>query len=81
MDADHFRNWIAAVRSRKTSDLAADIEEGHLSSALCHLANIAYRTCGTVVFDAKAERFLGDEEANGPLSREYRVPYVVSEKP
>ncbi|MGO8749169.1 MAG: Gfo/Idh/MocA family protein [Thermoguttaceae bacterium] len=81
MDAEHFRNWIAAVRSRKTSDLVAEIEEGHLSSALCHLANIAYRARRTVVFDAKAERFPGDEEANGLLRREYRAPYVVSEKP
>ena len=31
MDTEHFRNWIAAVRSRKTSDLVAEIKEGHLS--------------------------------------------------
>src|SRR5690606_5818781 len=29
--------------SRKHTDLKADILEGHLSSALCHLANISYR--------------------------------------
>ncbi|MBM4002713.1 MAG: Gfo/Idh/MocA family oxidoreductase [Planctomycetes bacterium] len=39
----HFANFLKAVRSRNASDLTADIEEGHLSSALCHLANISYR--------------------------------------
>ena len=48
MDADHFRNWIAAMRSRKPGDLLAEIEEGHRSSALAHLANIAYRTGRTL---------------------------------
>jgi predicted dehydrogenase len=40
---DHQANFLQAVRSRKTSDLNADIEQGHLSSALCHLGNISYR--------------------------------------
>lgn len=80
MDTDHFRNWIAAVRSRKPGDLAAEIEEGHRSSALCHLANIAHRTRRTVVFDPKTERFPGDEEANRLLSRPYRAPYIVPER-
>jgi hypothetical protein len=39
----HFANFIAAVRSRKHTDLHADILEGHLSSALCHTGNISYR--------------------------------------
>jgi len=41
--SSHFANFIAAVRSRKPGDLHADILEGHLSSALCHTANISYR--------------------------------------
>jgi hypothetical protein len=39
----HYANFVKAVKSRKVSDLNADIEEGHLSSALCHLGNISYR--------------------------------------
>jgi len=39
----HFANFVDAVRSRKHTDLKADILEGHLSSALCHTANISYR--------------------------------------
>jgi predicted dehydrogenase len=39
----HYENLIKAVRSRKVSDLHADILEGHLSSALCHTGNVSYR--------------------------------------
>jgi hypothetical protein len=39
----HFANFVKAVQSRKFTDLNADIQEGHLSSALCHLGNISYR--------------------------------------
>jgi predicted dehydrogenase len=42
-DKFHFANFLQAVRSRKLSDLNADIEEGHLSSALCHTGNISYQ--------------------------------------
>lgn len=42
-NGDHFRNFIEVVKNRKTSQLKADILEGHLSSSLCHLANISYR--------------------------------------
>jgi len=41
--SSHFANFVKAVRSRKKSDLNADILEGHLSSSLCHTANISYR--------------------------------------
>jgi predicted dehydrogenase len=41
--SSHFANFIDAVRSRKHTDLHADILEGHLSSALCHTGNISYR--------------------------------------
>ncbi|MBC8471220.1 MAG: Gfo/Idh/MocA family oxidoreductase [Planctomycetes bacterium] len=40
---DHQANFIQAMRSRKVSDLRADILEGHISAALCHMANISYR--------------------------------------
>jgi len=40
---NHYGNWISAVRSRRWQDLHGEVLEGHLSSALCHLANISYR--------------------------------------
>ena len=36
-------HFINAIRSRKISDLRIDIEEGHLSSAFCHLGNVSYK--------------------------------------
>ena len=42
-DQAHFDNFVKAVRSRNYKELTADIEEGHLSSALCHLGNISLR--------------------------------------
>lgn len=41
--AKHHLNFLQALRSRKTSELNAPIEEGHFSSALCHMANISQR--------------------------------------
>jgi predicted dehydrogenase len=39
----HQANFIQAMRSRKVSDLHADVLEGHYSAALCHIANISHR--------------------------------------
>ena len=75
----HFQNFINCMKSRNHEDLAADILEGHLSTAMCHLSNIAFRTGRTLTFDTLTETFPGDAEANSYLSREYRYPYVVPE--
>ncbi len=42
-DQHHFDNFVKVVRSRKLEEQNCDIAEGHLSAALCHLANISYR--------------------------------------
>lgn len=39
----HQQNFIDAVRSRKVSDLRADIEGCHISSSMCHMSEISYR--------------------------------------
>jgi hypothetical protein len=75
----HFENFIEAVRSRKSSDLRAPLEQGHFSTTLCHLANISYRMRRSLKFDGTAERFVGDEEANRLLGRAYRAPYSLPE--
>jgi predicted dehydrogenase len=120
---DHYANFIKAVKSRKHTDLNADIEDGHLSSALCHLGNISYRlgsvqkySPGTKLdidkdtdealvrmleyvkannvsldglplqvgkrlkFDPRTERFIGNEEANRLLTRDYRKGFEVPAK-
>jgi predicted dehydrogenase len=65
----HFANFIKAVRSRKSSDLNADILEGHLSSALCHLGNISYRLGTLLPFNKESRAFGDDKEAYETLQR------------
>lgn len=55
--ADHYANFIAAVRSRNAGTLNAEILEGHLSSALCHTGNVSYRMGETLAPGAIRERF------------------------
>ncbi len=75
----HLENFLTCVRTREKPN--ADIETGHLSTLLCHLGNISYRVGNRkLVFDGAKESFVGDEEANRYLKREYRHPYVVPEK-
>ena len=76
----HFENFRKAVVSRRVSDLSCDVEEGHLSAALCHLANISYRTGDNLLFDAANECFVGNFGADTLLSRDYREPWVVPEE-
>jgi predicted dehydrogenase len=77
---DHFANFVQAVRSRRTQDLNADIEQGHLSSALCHLANVSYRLGQPQRFNERTRAFGDDREAYDTLARtqdhlrENRVP-------
>ena len=79
-EVSHFQNFIDCVRSRRREDLHCDVEDGHLSTSLCHLANISFRTGRKLIFDPATETFPGDEEANRLLRREYREPFVVPEQ-
>jgi predicted dehydrogenase len=59
----HFENFVKAVRSRKESDLNAPIREGHLSSALCHTANISHRLGSHTSADDIREQIKSDSDA------------------
>jgi predicted dehydrogenase len=61
--SNHFSNFLKAVRSRKPSDLNAEVLEGHISSALCHLGNISYRLGSPIEGNEAAERLGSDTEA------------------
>ena len=71
-EQSHMENFLKAVRSRNPADLTADVEQGHYSATLCHLANIAMRVGRKLYFDADSERFVGDAVANTYLSKNYR---------
>jgi predicted dehydrogenase len=69
----HHRNFLECIRSGTDANRSnADIEIGHLSSSLAHLGNIATRVGRTIRFDPKAEKVLGDDQANKLVGREYR---------
>jgi len=55
----HHQNFVDAVRSHKVSDLNADIEKGHFSSALCHMGNTSYRLGKTMPVD-EIKKTIGD---------------------
>ena len=77
--AAHVQNFIECMWSRARP--AADIEEGHLSTFMCHLGNISHRVGGRrLVLDGEKETFVGDPEANALLTRTYRPPFVVPEE-
>jgi predicted dehydrogenase len=78
-DLSHMENFLEAVRSRRERDVNCRIEEGHVSAAMVHMANISYRLGRSLAFDPAAERFVGDAEANRHLTRQYRAPFVVPE--
>jgi predicted dehydrogenase len=77
---DHFANFVKAVKARDPKILTADIEQGHLSSAYCHLGNIAYRLGRKLHVNPSTESFVGDSEADLFLTRDYRAPFVVPAK-
>jgi predicted dehydrogenase len=79
-DVSHYANFVEAVRTRDRSKLNAEIEETHLSTALCHLGNIAYRMGRELRFDPKAVRFIDAPDADKLLTREFRKPYVVPDQ-
>jgi predicted dehydrogenase len=66
----HVDNFVAAIRDGVR--LNADIEEGHRTVALVHLANTAIRVGRSLDFDPQAEQVVDDAQASQLMSRIYR---------
>lgn len=73
----HMRNFLEAIRTRGRP--VADIEEGHISTASCILANLSLQLGRALTWDAQQQRVVGDEEANRLLRRPYRRPWTHPE--
>ncbi|MEX1232800.1 MAG: Gfo/Idh/MocA family oxidoreductase [Planctomycetaceae bacterium] len=69
-DRAHILNFLECLETRSLPN--ADIEIGHRSAALCHLANIAIRTRSTITYDGEKETILDNEPAQALLNREPR---------
>ena len=69
----HMRDLLAAIETR--SKPVADIEQGHISTASCILANMSQKLGRSLKWDSAKQRVIGDEEANRLLARPYRAPW------
>lgn len=77
---NHFKNFLDCARSGKWQDLHADILEGHLSTSLCHLGNIASRLKEELHFNPRNEKFVNNAEADSYLTKIYRAPFLLPDK-
>ncbi|UFH54544.1 Gfo/Idh/MocA family protein [Spirosoma sp. KNUC1025] len=69
----HMLNFLDAID--KGTRPVADIEEGHISTASCILANMSMKMGRPVVYDPKKREIVGDRETSKLLERPYRDPY------
>ena len=65
-------NLMECIKTRKQPICSVDI--GHRSVTPCHLVNISMRLKREIVWDPMKEEIVGDDEANGWLSRQQRPP-------
>jgi predicted dehydrogenase len=72
---NHMRNFLECMRSRK--EPAAPVEVGHRSNSIGVLAHIAMKLGRKLRWDPQAERFIGDDEANGWLDLPHRAPWTI----
>jgi predicted dehydrogenase len=70
----HMQDFLKARGSRGKP--VADIEQGHISTTCCILANLSMQLGRTLAFDPKKHQVSGDEEANKLLRRPYRKPWT-----
>ena len=69
----HMLDFLAAIEQQSTP--VADIQNGHISTASCILANISMALGRPVAYDPQQQIIPGDEEATALLERPYRAPW------
>lgn len=72
----HMGNFFESVKSR--TQPISDVVTQHRSVSACHLGNISSRLGRKLTWDPENEVFIGDDEANGMLTRTQREPYGIS---
>jgi hypothetical protein len=75
----HMLDLMKAISERGKP--VADIEQGHISTATCILANLSQQLGRSLAWDAERQRVIGDDEANQRLRRPYRQPWIHPEPP
>ena len=64
----HFTNFADAIREGKA--LNQTIADGQVSSMLCHLGNMAFRTDGALDLDPATGKLIGNPDAQKLWTRE-----------
>ncbi|HUU92812.1 MAG TPA: Gfo/Idh/MocA family oxidoreductase [Phycisphaerae bacterium] len=72
---DHKGNFLDCVRTR--AEPVANVEIGHRSATVCHLANIAMRLRRKLAWDPDRESFVDDAEADRIMVRTMRSPWTL----
>jgi predicted dehydrogenase len=68
---DHIQNFLDCMRNGGQPICNAEV--GHRSATVCHMGNISLMLNGRKLsWDARHERFIGDDEANSMLRRQQR---------
>ena len=70
--ADHYRNWLDSIISRK--DPTAPVDQSSRSLEACAIAWIGMKLNRKLNWDAKKEKFIDDKEANAMLALQARKP-------
>jgi predicted dehydrogenase len=70
----HMLDFLAAIN--KGGRPVADVEEGHISTASCILANMSMQLGRPMVYDHKKREVVNDKEATALLQRKYRAPWI-----
>ena len=70
----HMKDLLRCIETRNKP--VADIEQGHISTASCILANISMKLGRSLKWDSTKQQVVGDSEANKLLQREYRKPWI-----
>ncbi len=73
----HLQDWLDCIRTRNRP--VADVEIGHRSVTVCHLANITRAIGRELRWDPAAEKFLDDDEANAQVTRTRRAGFELPE--
>ncbi|MCP4195222.1 MAG: Gfo/Idh/MocA family oxidoreductase [Planctomycetaceae bacterium] len=70
----HMQDFLSNIQSRGKP--IADIQEGHISTTSCVLANLSVDLGRSLTWDAEKQQVVGDQEANERLARPYRAPWI-----
>ena len=73
----HTLNLVTAIRTNDASILKCGIDTGSVAAINASMGNIALLTGRKVHWDAAANQFTGDAEANAMMKARYRAPYVL----